>query len=83
MKPALQKKGLRLAQLSPPYPSFQDISEDETCPTEKGIATWNLKNSCLQMSLSRMKPALHKKGLRQGYIPSLYPSKKGKMKPAL
>ena len=40
MKPALQKKGLRLRKSfsydnKSPYILFQD----ETCPTEKGIAT--------------------------------------------
>ena len=38
MKPALQKKGLRLLQLEGNFPDVC-VSMDETCPTEKGIAT--------------------------------------------
>jgi len=36
MKPALQKKGLRLFQY---LKSLDLLNQDETCPTEKGIAT--------------------------------------------
>ena len=38
MKPALQKKGLRQDKLSENGWTI-DYDKDETCPTEKGIAT--------------------------------------------
>ena len=89
MKPALHKKGLRL--LVKIEFIFFLIILDETCPTQKGIATftsliscyvlpatrgWNLpytKRDCdnsfslntSNSSMFLMKPALHKKGLRQ------------------
>ena len=85
MKPALHKKGLRLySSLWKPV-SLSPL-RDETCPTEKGIATWQFQSLCLLLSRHRilMKPALQKKGLRPV---SIWATRQGNpvplMKPAL
>ena len=81
MKPALQKKGLRLI-IDGIDMGYQ--TRDETCPTEKGIATsWNsFSSSSFTSSLDETCPT--EKGIATRVLPSLLHSKLLlRMKPAL